>query len=161
MHAQFDVLIYAAGALAAHDIDELDLATMEYLYRVNVFAPMVLESGLLDLIESNGADVINITSSSIIDFYPAFSEYSSSKAALAKFTTDLRARLERTAARVTELCPSGFASSMYASMRGTRIARDETIQIPVEVIAQFMLTLLDLPKRMEVGRVFINRKIVS
>jgi NADP-dependent 3-hydroxy acid dehydrogenase YdfG len=160
-HSTFDVLLYSAGALAAHAIDSLDYDVAEYLFKVNALAAMHIESQLFDLIARNEADVINITSSSIVDYYPAFSEYSASKTALAKFTLDLQRSLVETRARVTEICPSGFTSSMYETMRGDRIDRDESLQIPVEAMAAFLLSLIDLPKQMEIGRVYVNRKIPS
>ncbi len=157
-HSLFDVLIYTAGALTAHDIDKLDYADMEYLYRVNVFAPMSIESALVDLIESNGADVVNVTSSSIYEFYPKFAEYSSSKAAFAKFTSDLQRRLKESAARVMDLSPSGFTSNMYANMSGEVIKRDESKQIQADDLAALVCYVLALPKRIEVTKINVNRK---
>jgi short-subunit dehydrogenase len=55
-HSTFDVLIFCSGMLTAHEIDKLDYPAMEYMYRVNLFAPMLIESQLLDLIRSNEAD---------------------------------------------------------------------------------------------------------
>lgn len=157
-YSSFDIVIYAAGALTAHDIDKLDYLDIEYLYRVNVFAPMAIESALLELIEHNGADVVNVVSSSIYDFYPKFAEYSSSKVAFAKFTSDLQRRLKDSQARVTELSPSGFTSNMYTNMLGEAIQRDETKQIRVEDLAALVCYILALPKRMEVNRILVNRK---
>lgn len=157
-HPSFDVLVYCAGTLTAHEIDALDYATMINLYKLNLFAPMLIESKLLDLIERNGADVVNVTSSSILDFYPKFSEYSSAKAAFAKFTDDLRRRLRETEARVIELCPSGFTSRMYSSMTGEKIERDESKQIAAADLARLVVHVLELPKVLEVGRLYVNRK---
>jgi 3-oxoacyl-[acyl-carrier protein] reductase len=157
-HSSFDVLVYTAGALTAHDMDKLDYADMEYLYRVNVFAPMSIESALLDLVEINGADVVNLTSSSIYEFYPKFAEYSTSKAAFAKFTSDLQRRLKDSSARVIDLSPSGFTSNMYATMRGELIQRDESKQIQVDDLAALVCYILALPKRMEITKINVNRK---
>ena len=152
------MLIYCAGVLTAHDLDDLNYAAMTHLYRVNLFAPMMIESRLLDVIEQNGTDVINVTSSSTLDYYPTFAEYSTAKAAFAKFTDDLRRRLQTSAARVVELCPSGFTSNMYSNMTGDRIDRDESRQIEAADLAALMGHVLDLPKRIEVGRLYVNRK---
>jgi NADP-dependent 3-hydroxy acid dehydrogenase YdfG len=157
-HADFDALVYTAGVLTAHEIDDLNYPMMVDLYRVNLFAPMLIESQLLDLIAQNGSDVVNVTSSSILDFYPMFSEYSTAKAALAKFTSDLRRRLQSSEARVMELCPSGFTSNMYARMTGDKIDRDESKQIDAADLARLVAYALDLPKVLEVGRLYVNRK---
>jgi NAD(P)-dependent dehydrogenase (short-subunit alcohol dehydrogenase family) len=135
-HHTFDVLIYAIGGLTAHPIGELSLEDMRYVYHLNTLVPMFIESQLIDAIGENGADVVNITSSSIFEYYPEFTEYSSSKIALQKFTQDLQRRLKDTSARVIEICPSGFTSSLYEGMRGNRIDRDESIQIPADELAE-------------------------
>ena len=157
-HSNFDIMIYTAGTLTAHDLDKLDYDEMEYSYRVNTFAPMYIESGLLDLIKSNGADVVNVTSSSLIDYYPQFAEYSTSKAALAKFTSDLQAEFSETKSRVIDICPSGFTSNIYKNMSGIKIDRDESAQMKSSDLAALIIYILKLPKIMEVSHIYINRK---
>ncbi|MEX0616854.1 MAG: SDR family oxidoreductase [Candidatus Woykebacteria bacterium] len=156
--AQFAVLIYSAGILSAHDIDYLDPKTLQQVFRVDLFAPMIIESRLHKLIRSNGADVVNITSSAIDDYYPKYAEYTPAKTAFAKFTDDLRRSLEKTPARVIEIRPAGFASNIYVQMIGDKVDRDESQMIRAEDLARFILDILKLPKRIEVGRIFINRK---
>lgn len=156
--AKFDVLIFAAGTLTAHNIDYLDYKELERIFRVNTFAPMTVESGLLDLIRENGADIINVTSSALIDYYPAFAEYSATKAAFAKFTFDLEKELFDTPCRVMDLCPSGFTSNIYKDMTGDIIDRDESKQMKSSDLAAFVLAMIKLPKIMEVAKVFIQRK---
>lgn len=157
-YKKFDVLVFTAGTLTAHDMNNLNYGEMEYSYKVNTFAPMFIESQLLDLIKENGTDVVNITSSSLIDFYPKYAEYSSSKAAFAKFTSDLQKDLQGTSARVTDVCPSGFASNIYKNMTGDKIDRDESKQIKASDLAALIIYLINLPKIMEVTHVYINRK---
>jgi NADP-dependent 3-hydroxy acid dehydrogenase YdfG len=154
----FDLLIYSAGTLVAHEIDALEAASLVRLYQVNLFAPMMIESRLVDLCERNGADVVNITSSAIHEYYPEFTEYATAKTALAKFTDDLRRRLRPTAARVIEFCPSGFTSEMYSRMEGQKIVRDEAVQMRAEDVADLLVSVIDLPKNIEVGQIYVNRK---
>lgn len=157
-YSHFDYLIYCSGFLTAHNIDNLDYQELERLYGINVFAPMKIESKLLPLIKSNGADIVNITSSSLVDYYPALTEYSSSKAAFQKFTKDLQKFLKETSCRVIEFSPSGFTSNLYKNMTGDKINRDESIQMPTKDIADLLVFLLALPKKIEASYIFINRK---
>jgi short-subunit dehydrogenase len=157
-YADFGILVYSAGTLVAHPIEQIEYATLDYAFRVNLFAPMIIESRLVDLIEANSADVVNITSSSITEYYPLFAEYSASKAALAKFSADLQRTVHDSQARVIDFCPSGFASRMYERMEGVRVPRDESVQMPTQDLARFLLNILRLPKQMEIGHVVINRK---
>lgn len=155
---KFDVLIFCTGTLSAHNINELDYSEMEFLYRVNVFAPLTIESHLLDLVRANGADIVNITSSALVDYYPKFAEYSSSKASFAKFTNDLKKELKDTPSRVFEVCPSGFTSSIYKTMSGEKVDRDESKQMKSEDIARLIKFVLDLPKKIAVSYLYIDRK---
>jgi NADP-dependent 3-hydroxy acid dehydrogenase YdfG len=159
-YPHFDVLVYSAAVLTAHDLGAVDYRRMEYLYRLNLFAPMLIESRLLDLIAQNGADVVNVTSSSLQEYYPQFTEYATAKVAFSKFTDDLRRRLEPTSARVIELCPSGFTSSLYQRMLGERIPRDESKQMSAVDLAELVSFVLALPKIVEVAGLSVNRKPV-
>jgi NADP-dependent 3-hydroxy acid dehydrogenase YdfG len=157
-YSHFDVLVYSAAILTAHNLNAIDYRRTEYLYRLNLFAPMLIESRLLDLIAQNGADVVNVTSSSIHEHYPQFTEYATAKAAFSKFTDDLRRRLEPTPARVIELCPSGFASNLYQRMMGEMIPRDESKQMSAADLAELVSCVLAMPKIIEVAGLYVNRK---
>jgi uncharacterized oxidoreductase len=149
-HRDFDALIYA--------IDALDARELERSFQVNVFAPMTIESSLFDLVKANEADIINVTSSALVDYYPKYAEYSSSKAALRKFTRDLKHELKTTACRVTDFCPSGFSSDIYKTMSGDVVVRDESLQMRAEDLADLMVYTLMLPKRIEVSEIYLDRK---
>lgn len=157
-YSSFDYLIYCAGTLTAHNIDNLNYSEVEKLYKINIFAPMIIESSLLKLIINNGSDVVNITSSALIDYYPKFAEYSSSKAALQKFTKDLQKELKETNSRVIEFCPSGFTSNIYKNMTGDKVNRDESVQMQAADVANILIFLLELPKKIEISQIYVNRK---
>ena len=157
-YPHFDYVIYCSGVLTSHNIDNLDYQEMQRLYNVNVFAPMKIESGLLSLIKQNEADVVNITSSALIDYYPAFAEYASSKAALQKFTKDIQKELKPTKSRVIDFCPSGMTSNLYKNMTGDKVDRDQSAQMRSEDVANLLVYLLELPKKIEISYIFINRK---
>ena len=157
-YSRFDAVIYCSGVLTAHDIDKLDYDQMEQLYKIIVFAPMFLESRLLPLIKKNSADVVNITSSALIEYYVQFAEYTSAKAAFQRFTKDLQKHLSNTKCRVIEFCPGAFASNIYKHMTGQKINRDESIQVSADEYARVLVYLLELPKIMEVPNIYVDRK---
>jgi 3-oxoacyl-[acyl-carrier protein] reductase len=159
-HHKFVALIFAAGTLTAHAIDNLDYVEIERLFKVNTFAPMVIESALLPEIKNNGADIINITTIALFNYYPAFAEYSATKAAIAKFTQDLQKELFDTPSRVIDFCPSGFTSDIYKVMTGDKVNRDESLQMKSADLAELILYTLKLPKRIEITKILINRKPV-
>ena len=160
-YPQFDVLAFCAGTLTAHAIDKLDYQEMERIFKVNLFAPMVIESRLFDLIKSNNADVVNITSDSVSNTYPNYHEYSASKIALQKFTRDLQQALKDTNCRVTDFCTSGFQSNMRPTMTGEKAIRDETSYPTAAEVAPLILQVITMPKKIEVAQVFTNRKTTS
>ena len=157
-HPEFSVLIYAVGILAAHDVSAIDYRDLDVVYKLNALVPMYIESRLYKHIDANAADVVNITSSVTRGSVPAFTGYSGSKMALQRFSHDLGRSLQASSARVIEICPSGFTSSIYERMLGTRLTRDESIQIPADDLADLIVGILDLPKVIELSHVFVNRK---
>jgi NADP-dependent 3-hydroxy acid dehydrogenase YdfG len=70
----------------------------------------------------------------------------------------LQQRLVETNSRVIDFCPSGFASNIYKSMSGEKVERDESIQMPTDKLAELMVYLLQLPKKIEISHIFVNRK---
>ena len=157
-HSSFEVFIFSTGMLTAHEIDSLNYDDMEQMYRVNLFAPMIIESGLFKKIKTNGADVVNVTSDAVLNNYPKYHEYASAKTAFRKFTDDLQKKLQDTPARVIEFCPSGFQSNIRKTGTGDIIKRNESTYMKAEDLADLMFYLLQLPKNIEVMNININRK---
>lgn len=158
-HFSFEVLVYATGVLAAHSLDDLNYDDAMRMYQLHILAPMHIESHLLDFVKQNNAYVINVTSSTLVRHLPQLAEYASSKAAFARFTKQLQKELEGSGARVMDLCPSGFASNILITLLGERIERDESAQINPDDIADLVCFILKLPPKMEVSKLFINRKL--
>ncbi len=157
-HSKFGALLFCAGTLTSHGIGRLDYAQMEAMYKVNLFAPMIIESKLLDTIKANSADVMNVTSDSAFNFYENYYEYGTSKIALQKFTSDLRKSLKDTPCRVMDFCPSGFQSNIRKTGTGEVVVRDESTYMKAEDLADLIYYLLSLPKWIEIASIFSNRK---
>jgi short-subunit dehydrogenase len=92
-HDDFDALLFCAGMLTSHSIDNLSFEQMDYMFRVNV------------------------TSDASFNFYAKYHEYSASKVALRKFTQDLLDQLKDTPCRVMDFCPAGFQSNIRSGAR--------------------------------------------
>lgn len=158
---KFDVLIYCSGVLTAHTTDNLDYQETERLYKILVFAPMIIESHLLPLIKKNKADVVNITSEALIHFYPSFAEYSSAKAAISNFIKHLQTVLDQTGSRVIEFCPGAFQSNIYKNMTGEKMKRDEGKYLSADAYAKIIAYLLDLPKNIKVPYIYVDNNTNS
>lgn len=154
----FEALIFCSGMLTAHEIDNLDYDEMEHMYKVNLFAPMTIESRLFNLIKSNGADLVNVTSDAIFNYYAKYHEYASAKIALQKFTGDLQKALQDSSARVIDFCPSGFQSNIRKTGTGDIVVRDESTYMKAEDLADIIFYILQLPKKIEITNINVNRK---
>ena len=157
-YSNFDIVIYCTGVLTSHAIDNIEFQEMKNPYQINVFAPIKIESAILPLVKQNGADVVNITSSSLVEYYPTYAEYASSKAAFQKFTRDIQKELSETKSRVIDFCPGGFASNIYKNMTGDNIDRNESAQMKAEDVAKILVYLLELPKDIVVPYIFVDKK---
>lgn len=90
-HAGLDALINNAGALGPSPqppLIDYPLASLEDVYRANVFAPLALIQALAPDLKP-GARLINVTSDAAVSAYPGWGGYGSSKAALEQLTAVL------------------------------------------------------------------------
>lgn len=111
-HAGLDALINNAGALGPSPqppLVDYPLATLEDVYRANVFAPLALIQALAPDLKP-GARLINVTSDAAVSAYPGWGGYGSSKAALEQLTAVLAA--ENPPLRVYAIDPGDMQTDM-------------------------------------------------
>ena len=111
--AQLAILVNNAGVEIIMPITELDLDTLDLIWRVNVRAPIELTHRLLPLLKRAGAtSIINITS--IHDPMPYLhnAAYSLSNAALAMFTKVAAVELVPVGIRVNNLAPGAVETDL-------------------------------------------------
>jgi len=68
-YSDFNALIYCSGILTSHEPEKINLKKMKDLFNVNFFAPVKIETELLKLIKKNEADIVNVTSSVVCEYY--------------------------------------------------------------------------------------------
>ncbi len=157
-YSSFDYLIYTAGIMLGSRWGAVCYDDMELIYKVNVLAPIFLETNLINLIKSNATTVLNATSSTTARHYPRLVPYAASKAALRKFTNDLQGELQYTNARAIDFCPGGFSSSIYKTMIGEKLKRHENQLISLDDMADLALYVLDAHPTMRIDTIFVGRK---
>jgi NADP-dependent 3-hydroxy acid dehydrogenase YdfG len=101
---------------------------------------------LIERIKKDGADIMNIDSSSALEAHKNEYAYATSKWALRGFSKNLQLELKNTGVRVTNVCPDNFREKP----KGKQMASAD--------IAAFLVTILRLPKSMEVGEVTLSAK---
>jgi short-subunit dehydrogenase len=154
--SSFIALINCAGVINIKPLDALDFRQTEELFKINVIAPMILTSGLLNLIKKNEADIVNVGSTIGFKAYEKQCAYGASKWAIRGFNENLRLELKNTKVRVIGFMPGGFKTKIFEKATGVKVNLDPYMD-PKD-LAKLMIYILELPKKMEVSEIIINRK---
>lgn len=109
---RLDALVNNAGIAPATAFADQDFAEWERVFRVNVTAPAVLTkaAGSVMITQGHGS-VVNVSSVSGVRGKPGLAAYSSSKAALIRFTEAVAAEWARHGVRVNAIAPGAFETS--------------------------------------------------
>ncbi len=151
---KFEHIINCGGVFSLKPISKLDYKEMENLFRVNLMAPMKVVSGLMKLIKKNEADIVNIGSSISYKAVDGHSLYGASKWGLRGYTKHLQLELEKTKSRVIYFSPAGFKSGLF---KKAKAKMDMRTYMDAKDLAGLLLSILELPKSMEVSDILINR----
>jgi Short-chain dehydrogenases of various substrate specificities len=122
---QVDVLINNAGFGVNSLYQDSDLALMERLASVNIFAPMeLIRAALPGMLERRSGTIINVSSEAVSMIMPRNSVYTASKAYLKYFTEALHLDLMHTGVRVMAVCP-GLTHSDFHNKMGLNPSRQK------------------------------------
>lgn len=117
LDASVDVLVHSAGVAGLGRVDELDAATLDLQWTVNVRAPILLTQALLPRLRSARGRVIFINSGAGLNARAGWGGYASSKFALRAVADALRAEESEHGVRVTSVYPGRVATPMQRSVR--------------------------------------------
>ena len=110
----FDVLVAAAGVLAAEAIGEVTEAGYDTTFGINARGPLFLVQKGLPLLRDNGSIVLIGSIAGFMGF-PAYSTYSASKAAVRSFARTWMADLKGRGIRVNTISPGPIETPMITS----------------------------------------------
>jgi short-subunit dehydrogenase len=136
-----DVLVNNAGVDRAGFLVDMSLEDIDFLYRVNLIAPVELCRQVLPgMLERGRGHIVVMSSMAGVGPYPGYTMYASSKAALNHFTACLRADLKgkpvgTTLVEVAFVVPTEMAENVKANP-GIRKAADRFYKLH---------TLVDVP----------------
>lgn len=158
---KFDALINCAGVPGIQDLDKITYDCLENLMKINSIAPMFLTSQLIQLIKDNEADIINVGSTiGLRQGYESQLAYTTSKWALRGTSYNLQLELKKYNCRVIQLNVGRMNTRMHEKYTGKKIENPNEWMNPSD-IAEIMVYLLSLPKKIEISEITINRKIIS
>lgn len=155
-HSRFDALINCAGVIALEPVAAITPENLAHVMQVNVMAPVYLTSQLFDSIKANEADILNVGSTVGTKAYVDQCAYGASKWALRGVSENLRTELKGTKSRVIQFSPGGFKSRLVQKF--TQEEADLSAYMEAADLAALMLSILTLPKSVEVSEILVNRK---
>ena len=156
-YSKFDALVNCAGVFSEQELKAINYEEAENVFKVNVLAPIFLTSMLIENIKSNGADILNVGSTSGTKAYESQCAYGASKWALRGASLNLQLELKNTKCRVMQFNPGGMNTKLFKKYNGKDLSFQDKLMNP-RGVAELMLYILELPKRLEVSELLLNRK---
>lgn len=142
-----DILINNAGIGTFGSVLDMDPTEWKEIVDVNLFGTYnVTRTVLPQLIEKNGGDIINISSTAGLGGAATSSAYSASKFAVIGFTESLAQEVRRNNIRVTALTPSTVVTDLARDMNLIDEAKAERL-MQAEDMAELIVAQLKLNKR--------------
>lgn len=142
-----ELLIHSAGTVKVGPVRELEVASLDEQYRLNLRAPYLLTQSLLPLLESAQGQIVFINSGAGLNANATWSQYAATKHGLKALADSLRGELGASGVRVISVYPGRTASPMQQSVRemeGQAYKPDDFIQ--PEDIAQQLLSALKMAR---------------
>lgn len=144
-----DILVNNAGTGKFASLLDMDPEEWRRTIDVNLMGPYYVTRAVLpQLIEKNGGDIINISSTNGLNGAATSSAYSASKFGLIGLTESLAQEVRRNNIRVTALAPSTVATEL--AVQSNLINGNEEKYMQPEDIAEFVVSQLKLHPRIYV-----------
>ncbi|MEK4749123.1 3-ketoacyl-ACP reductase [Bacillus circulans] len=144
-----DILINNAGIGKFQSLLDMDPEEWKQIIDVNLMGPYYVTKAVLpQLIEKNGGDIINISSTNGLNGAATSSAYSASKFGLIGMTESLAQEVRRNNIRVTSLTPSTVATDL--AVKTDLIKGDAEKYMQPEDIAELIVSQLKLHPRIYV-----------
>ena len=145
-----DILINSAGIATFGTVSEMDPEEWKQIIDTNLMGTYYVTRAVLpQLIEKNGGDIINVSSTNGLNGAAISSAYSASKFAVIGFTESLAQEVRRNNIRVSALTPSTVATDLALDLSLIKENNDSKFIQP-EDIAEFIVDQLKINPRMYV-----------
>ena len=145
-----DILINNAGIATFGTVMDMDPKEWQQIIDTNLMGTYYVTRAVLpQLIEKNGGDIINISSTNGLSGAATSSAYSASKFAVIGFTESLAQEVRRNNIRVSALTPSTVATDLAVDLNLIKENNESKFMQP-EDIAEFIVSQLKLNPRVYV-----------
>jgi len=143
----FDILINNAGIAAFGGFLEMDEEQWEDIVKTNLFGPYYVSRAVVPgMVEKNGGDIINVSSTAGLKGNAVTSAYSASKSGLIGLSESMMFELRKKNIRVATLTPSTIASDMSKDVLKITDGNPEKVLQP-EDFAELIVDILKFNKR--------------
>lgn len=153
-----EALVHCAGILSVEKIEGLTDQAVSMLLDVDLKAPMLLTSALMEKIRRDGADIVNVSSTVGLKGAPDQAAYSAAKWGMRGLSAYLQLELKDYPSRVISFCPGAFKTDIFIKATGTDNSASKGAMMSAKDVAQCLKQLLELPKNMGVSEIIVNRK---
>ncbi|PID30424.1 hypothetical protein CR973_02475 [Candidatus Saccharibacteria bacterium] len=158
LESPITALVNCAGIMSRFDrTNEKQFSDIVRVYATNVMGAIYLVHLLLDRIIKDEADIINIASTAGTKGSANEPVYASSKWAMRGYTKSLQELCKGKKSRAISFCPGGMRNNMLEKITGESLPDPEN-WMPVEIIADKLVHIIETPKQAEVSEIIINRK---
>lgn len=114
-----DILIPCAGICHASTVDDLEIAQLEEILRINFFGmTYMIEATLPSMLERNSGRIVGISSMAGLRGIPFEPAYSASKAAVAAYLESIRSELRHRGITVTTVFPGYVQTPLLDGING-------------------------------------------
>jgi 3-oxoacyl-[acyl-carrier protein] reductase len=158
LDAPITALINCAGIMSRFDrTDEKQFSDIVNVYSTNVMGTIYLVNFLLDKIIKDEVDIINVSSTAGTKGSASEPVDVSSKWAMRGYTKSLQELFKGKKSRAISFCPGGMRNKMLEKITGEQLPDPEN-WMPVEVVANELVKVIETPKQAEISEIIINRK---
>ncbi|NUJ97565.1 SDR family oxidoreductase [Candidatus Gracilibacteria bacterium] len=163
-YSDFSCIISCAGIGYIEKLDNIDFDHSDEMFRVNILGQSYLLSELSLLIKENNADLVFIGATIAYKGDEFMPMYSVTKWGLRGLIENWKLQFKQTSCRVMGIHLGGLntESNIGENGRGKNISqltgKTLGIMLDTNTISNFIFSLTQLPKNMEVSEIIINRK---
>lgn len=139
---RIDALVNNAGRSYGVNVEDIEPAIFEEIFRLNVLAPIVAMQAVIPVMRARGGgSIVNVNSGTAFMTVPGYSVYSASKRALMGFSLTARGELAEDKIVVSEVYPAVTATNFGKNRMGSggptgNYAAGDTAEFVAEIIVK-------------------------
>lgn len=134
------MIVHLAGIMSFNSLGLQKQSDIEFLYNINLMAPVMLTKAILPgMVKNKSGHIVNVGSIFGSIAFPYFSTYSSSKAAIRSFSESLVRELDGTGVKVSYIAPRAVKTVMNGGkiaefLKRTKTHMDEPDEIAARIV---------------------------